>query len=90
MNIKKENKLIAEFMEKVVINEADHDFDEFEELKYHTSWNWRMPVVKKISYGCYAGGVLHELGEALLIADIDEVYKEVIEFINWYNEKKKS
>ena len=39
------NKLIAEFME---IDQVDIDTYEDTEgnLKYHTSWDWLMPVIK--------------------------------------------
>ena len=41
------NKLIAEFMG---VDQVDIDtwYDEHNELKYHKSWDWLMPVVEKI------------------------------------------
>tara|TARA_R110000751_G_scaffold297311_1_gene406835 strand:- start:441 stop:785 length:345 start_codon:yes stop_codon:yes gene_type:complete len=51
------NRLIAEFMgfqntklgwydfEEVLLNQEDNTFDF---LKFHTSWDWLMPVVEKI------------------------------------------
>lgn len=55
------NKLIAEFMGlTTVINErgyliiTDEDRDPpFDYCKYHTSWEWLMPVVEKIENKCY-------------------------------------
>ena len=55
-----ENKLIAEFMEVHEIMHdgySEYDFDDNtldvvheEELQYHTSWDWLMPVVEKIEF----------------------------------------
>ncbi len=56
-------------------------------LKYHSSWDWLMPVVEKISGSGYAGGIMSDLKGALIIADIEAVYNAVIEFIEWYNKK---
>jgi len=59
-------------------------------LPYHASWDWLMPVVEKIDKVC--GIDIHEwdlsINEALCTKDINILYKEVIEFIKWYNEQK--
>lgn len=68
------NKLIAEFMgvfhqgifPPVTIGEQMYTLDE---LQYHTSWDWLMPVVERIG------------DENLLSIDIDVVYDRVVEFI---------
>ena len=52
-------------------------------LKYHTSWDWLMPVVQKIEQDCE--GVPQEMLYISLYSDINEVYNAVIEFINNYN-----
>ena len=41
------NRLIAEFMG---LDQVDIDtwYDEHNELKYHKSWDWLMPVIEKI------------------------------------------
>jgi hypothetical protein len=68
-------------------------------LKYHSSWDWLMPVVKKIR------SLWNEetLDLQLLIEDsnaskishlrvwseLDSVYNAVIEFIQWYNNQSK-
>ncbi len=79
------NKLIAEFMgivypkldnviviDNVVIKEDD--------LQYHTSWDWLMPVVERIEQ--VNEGVPHQLLNISLFSSIDEVYQAVIEFIS--------
>ena len=71
----KDNKLIAEFM-----NHGFHDgrHRSFDELKYHESWDWLMPVVEKIyqldSNADFFGSI-----------NLEATYKEVVEFINEHN-----
>lgn len=43
------NSRIAEFMEWQHHADKDIDKHEMENLKYHSSWDWLMPVVEKIS-----------------------------------------
>ena len=42
------NKLIAEFMGWKHHEDKSYDEYEMNNLKYHTSWDWLMPVVEKI------------------------------------------
>ena len=56
--------------------------------KYHESWDWLMSVVEKIGDTGKGGGLLYGLRDALLGADIDIAFAEVIGFIKWYNEQK--
>ena len=117
----KDNKLIAEFMDrqktyKVVhvsnyqgdsVLSVGHDkesaeydkshYDERygidtevieEELKYHSSWDWLMPVVQKIRYAGYtleSTKLAIRVGEVCATANIHLVYENIIKFINWYN-----
>ncbi len=51
-----------------------------DEMKYHTSWDWLMPVVEKIEEQ-------NELiGAHILSTDIGKTYKEVVRFIKEYND----
>ena len=86
--MKKQNKIIAEFMggqkvlnDRDVYNMPTHDnlCYGLEEMHYKSSWYWLLPVVHKIKEIDVDFDVL----EAGL--SIDEVYKEVIEFIKTLN-----
>lgn len=82
----KENKLIAEFI---------GDGKEYEvniktkTLKsYNTSWDWLMPVVKKVLTIVNINLVnycVEELKFCVLDNDIDGAFEEVVEFINYLN-----
>ena len=60
-----------------------------DEMKYHTSWDWLMPVVQKIDdlFGenddvdYWINGVHN----AVLLFDIDNTYDAVVEFIKEHN-----
>lgn len=97
-----DNKLIAEFM-GMTPHEQDggcmiqmtHQGNEVvlvSSLKYHTSWDWLMPVVRQVLTSIdidrsYAR--IHydddELKFNVLDCDISGVHKEVVEFIKTYN-----
>jgi len=76
------NKLIAEFIGHEPIVKGDDVYYELnhirltsaDDLRYHTSWDWLMPVVEKIG------------DENLLSIDIDRVYDRVVEFIKECND----
>ena len=86
-----ENKLIAEFMEVHEIMHdgySEYDFDDNtldvvheEELQYHTSWDWLMPVVEKIEF-------LEEVDDDMSwigLCTLEGTYNNVVEFIKQYN-----
>lgn len=99
------NKLIAEFMGWQ--HHADEDFDEYEmnNLTYHKSWSWLMPVVEKIQkWYDESGDLYYEMRleviekneqdpltiiEMRITESIKEVWAAVIQFITWYNTTKK-
>ena len=107
----KNNKLIAEFMEydtkedKIGWTANYRDFMFEKSLKYHSSWDWLMPVVGKIERLGYRveisltehneayAGIMTKDGTSLVwnVAEekIEALYKTVIEFIKWYNKEKK-
>ncbi len=86
--MEKTNKLIAEFMQKGSVGFGLYDYNgkhyKLYELKFHTSWDWLMPVVQKIEQDCQ--GVPQELLNVSLYSNMKEVYNAVVEFIKEYNQ----
>jgi len=97
-----DNKLIAEFMgEKFtdnsgVVQGLNYKLIEKKHgkgnngFRFHTSWDWLMPVVEK----CFdtqqpEEGQHYFINESLLTMDIEVVYDRVVEFIKQYNESNK-
>jgi len=98
--IMKENKIIAEFMgyetyegvDKVCINLTENNGFSSDwghvPTKYHTSWDWLIPVANEIIKSRdeqNADWDLTDLKYALCTTNIEWVYKAVVEFINQYN-----
>lgn len=65
------------------------------QLKYHTSWDWLMPVVQKIDR-MFVGSVdnedLQDISHQVMCVtrhdistSIHTIYRDVVEFIKWYN-----
>ena len=87
----KSNKLIAEFM-GLQFHKGEYyrplynsgDWIPENELEYHESWDWLMPVVHKIKEEDLDFDVL-EIG-----LPIHDVYEAVVEFIKEYNKKPKA
>ena len=80
------------------------------ELKFHSSWDWLMPVVEKINNTTdeFGNEMDFQIGNGFVWVDppignriyfsgneidhkkepmIDKVYKAVVEFMQWYNQK---
>jgi len=56
-------------------------FDSDNELKYHSSWDWLMPVVKKCMRTGDNTDYWDYIFDALSLLSINAVYEEVVEFI---------
>jgi hypothetical protein len=75
------NKIIAKFMFSDIYIPV-----EAYQMQYHSSWDWLMPVIGKISNYCEEPEVLDSLKYTLLSNDIDSAYEFVIDhIINYYN-----
>lgn len=95
MNTQETNKIIAEFMElhfskgeyyRPLYNSGDWIPEN--ELQYHKSWDWLMPVANEIIKSRdeqNADWNLTDLKYALQTTNIELVYKAVVEFINQHN-----
>jgi len=95
-----DNKLIAEFMgrggtfnhDKTMICTGIYP-DTMTLMKYHTSWDWLMPVVEKIDamFGedDEVDDAINRVHNAVLSFDIDNTHRAVVEFIKEYNENKR-
>ena len=68
---------------------ADNNHRTEQDLAYHTSWDWLMPVVREviIRYQVDEGIEIDydELQHRVMDNDIERAYEEVVEFIKQYN-----
>tara|TARA_B110000858_G_scaffold5698_1_gene6401 strand:- start:49 stop:336 length:288 start_codon:yes stop_codon:yes gene_type:complete len=93
----KENKLIAEFMGMTYSDPNDNsvmiqmtpqgnEVVPIESMQYHKSWDWLMPVLKKINseISPNTSGLWRMIINPTEY-DIENVYSAVVEFINQYN-----
>ena len=94
----KNNKLIAEFMGHEIlyrpnsngfIEISDTELCDVDDLQYHTSWDWLMPVVQKIEdYLADNVGKVGYFDECLNSNDLEVRYQAVVEFIKEYSIKE--
>lgn len=91
---KTDNELIADFMglkiskgvlgdSRIYYEVSDSVISTISDFKYHSSWDWLMPVVQKINQLKPKNDFFY--GQFVLKANIEKVYKSVVEFIKWYN-----
>lgn len=97
-NIIENNKLIAEFRkEEKYLQSTEYLVGNViyseNNLRYHISWDWLMPVVEQISKikSWSLNATLEWLSESQErdgLYSIEDVYQAVVEFIKWYNKNK--
>tara|TARA_R100000773_G_scaffold17822_1_gene16181 strand:- start:9197 stop:9469 length:273 start_codon:yes stop_codon:yes gene_type:complete len=86
--MKENNKLIAEFMD---LRSTGLSIYKPSEYKYHTSWDWLMPVIEKCLVGEaeqseeISNTTIKNIYEGICNQDISFAYKSVVEFIKDYN-----
>jgi len=97
------NRLIAEFMglaycEKYRYkgwyqnSEFNHRICDYNGLKYHSSWDWLMPVVQVCKDNQLFGSqhLIDKIDDVLTCdCKINNLYMEVVHFIEWFNENRK-
>ena len=103
-NTNENNKLIAQFMHLELISNKEYETKRrdmikqdiaynlpltLDDLKYHSSWDWLMPVVMKISRKIdkpidEVVSLLTEVGSDK-IWDIKSFYNAIVELIKEYN-----
>lgn len=89
------NKLIAEFMGRCGkvskhlywVNIPSVKWVTVEQMQFHTSWDWLMPVVERIANVKGFHNIKADLLDLKITANISDVYSAVISFIEWYNNK---
>ena len=62
-------------------NENDYDVFHPDDMQFHKSWDWLMPVIDK----CYQEHMSKHIADALLSCNIEVVYDRVVEFIKELN-----
>ena len=93
----KDNKLIAEFMEHEPIVKGNDVYYELnhirltsaDDLRYHNSWDWLMPVLDKVKkIRCLPDEHDESFSWVCKSSDIEAEYNAVVEFIKTYNQNK--
>lgn len=91
------NKLIAIFMGRCGkrnkrlywVNIPGVEWVYVEDMKFHSSWDWLMPVVEKILNICQENDEMEKYYTITdAIPDIESVWLACVEFVKWYNEQK--
>ena len=93
----KDNKLIAEFMEHEPIVKGNDVYYELnhirltsaDDLRYHNSWDWLMPVLDKVKkIRCLPDEHDESFSWVCKSSDIEAEYNAVVEFIKEYNDAR--
>ena len=91
-DIIKGNRIIVEFLNNWTDTGLEpaffvykHKGYEINELKFHESWDWLLPVIGKISNQCEEPEELDGLKYALLTDNIEEAYIFVTSYLESYN-----
>lgn len=98
MSNQENNKMIAEFMglapNECGVYQTKRGPYHLENLSYHTSWDWLMPVVEKCwkiinEFETIFDKVIFKYRfDYMVYADLKESYEAIVEFINEYNKNQ--
>lgn len=63
------------------------------ELKFHTSWDWIIPVIKEVKLSRISSNdngyeIIDRIDNSLMECDIDSLHSHLYDFIEWYNQNK--
>jgi hypothetical protein len=106
--ILEENKLIAHFMGYKPFDNGDKRYSsndwycgeniiyaQYKDLGYDRSWDWLMPVVRKIVDYCinkdedaFVSDEYNSILDTIPLAVIEDSHKVVVEFIKYYNNEQ--
>ena len=91
LSVEEGNKLIGEFMNHPFIKKWKRynykgEFP-YKDLKYHSSWDWLMPVVEAIEMLHWndRNNQFNPPLEFFLQNEIEFVWNHVVKFLKWYN-----
>ena len=90
MTTQEGNELIAGFMNWQHHEDPKYHNHEMANLKYHTSWDWLMPVVEKIDSLSYndSNNKFQPSVERFLENDIESIWRQIVIFLTWFNQTK--
>lgn len=91
-----ENRLVCDFPHGFILRtnaflsflEDIEDVQILEHLEFHSSWDWLMGVVKKLQEVTEEPEELDNLKDVLWWGNIENVFREVVDYIKIYNENK--
>ena len=102
---KKNPATLKNYDDRITINDVSYKFNSDgitkNYLQYYSSWDWLMPVVKKIinlsndfvkklkneDFQKYTY-LMQEIDNSMTNPIIEKVYEAVVEFIKWYGKNK--
>jgi hypothetical protein len=80
--------LIPNTMNLIHNDELTHLQFVVNDLKYHKSWDWLMPVVEEIDHLEYESERLDKIDRAIKSRHVGNTCNAVVEFSKWYNKNK--
>lgn len=96
--IKENNKVIGfksmDFYGKINNGGRQGSWNSFDEMEFYTSWDWLMPVIQKClkineenldDWEKY----YEAIDDSFYQINIEQTFKEVLNFIIWYNNQKR-
>lgn len=81
------NDVYVWYLKDIIYYYINEEYHREDYLLFHSDWNWLIPAVIKCKERQFFGSnsLITRLNNALVQADIELVYEQVIEFIKYYN-----